>query len=446
MRLEKLIQSKPRAVIALLAVTLLARIPFFGSESHWYDSFGVSEWTWALVRHGSWNFYDQHFEVPADHLPGDLVILNVLGLAFRLFNTDFNFYDNSYVLGLKAVAAISDCAIALLLYYLGRQFLDPSRAFVASMLLALNPAAIYLSAVWGQWDSLSMVFVVGSLLALINRRIILATVFATIGCLIKPQLALVIPVMAVYQWRLLAPVARGNYRRIVTIVKADVFKSVSAAFLTFVVICTPFNVGFGRFGMKWSIFERISFAADRYDATTLGATNLWMLEVGRSQGPSDSTTVFGSVTYRDIGTLLVACCFFLACVSAFRFSNADLGLFWGSTVVMLGFFTFSTRAHERYLFPAMVLSIGIAMLAPRYLWLPIGLSITLFVSAWGALTWEWNGGGVSFGISRHLIVRVLSVTNLSLLLLLLTLGLREGSRPAGIRRSPSSRSLERLPT
>jgi hypothetical protein len=146
----------------------------------------------------------------------------------------------------------------------------------------------------------------------------------------------------------------------------------------------PFDVGFPGMGMRWSIVERIQFAADRYTTVTKGAYNLWTLFFP-DDGAEDSGTFLG-ITYQHIGfVLLVAACV-VAVAAGWRLADARIGMLVGMAVIATATFMVVTRSHERYLIDGMVLTILAAAIVPR-------LRPAAWVLALGLLLNIWFGWG-----------------------------------------------------
>lgn len=73
----------------------------------------------------------------------------------------------------------------------------------------------------------------------------------------------------------------------------------------------PFDVGFPGMETRWTIIERVQFAADRYTTTTMGAYNTWTL-VFPGDDTDDRAALLAGVTYHQLGFAL----FGIACIYA----------------------------------------------------------------------------------------------------------------------------------
>ena len=149
---------------------------------------------------------------------------------------------------------------------------------------------------------------------------------------------------------------------------------------------------------RWSIGDRLSFAINQYQATALGAFNLWMIPIGREVAPLDSQFLTAGLTYREVGIALMGVSFALCldrCGTHCR-SSVRTDLVVGGLHLRL-LRCSRRRAHERYLFPALALPFCWCSLEIRAWWIPAMLSLTLVVSIGSSLAWGWMPGGTTLG-------------------------------------------------
>ncbi|HYM84871.1 MAG TPA: phospholipid carrier-dependent glycosyltransferase [Candidatus Dormibacteraeota bacterium] len=144
-------------------------------------------WASDLAQHGAWGFYDRPFF--HDYTPGYLYVLWLLGYVGQLLGG----------LGdlVKAPAIVSDLALAYLVHELVLELGgDARRALLAASLVLFIPVTWFDSAVWGQVDSFGMIFVLLALRATWRDQPERAAVYGTIAAIVKPQLGIVIPIVA----------------------------------------------------------------------------------------------------------------------------------------------------------------------------------------------------------------------------------------------------------
>ncbi len=182
-----------------------AAVPGFHNDVAAFEA-----WTLTLQNNPPWQFYAKTSF--ADYPPGYFIVLWVLGGIYglighlHLINTN----DPSYFalrLLVKLPALVMDLVDAALIYAIVRRYASEAVALGAAALFALNPTTIYVSAYWGQIDSVSWGFVLLALwLALrssdvpakLTARLTWAWLAIAFSILIKPQGALVAVVLVAF--------------------------------------------------------------------------------------------------------------------------------------------------------------------------------------------------------------------------------------------------------
>ena len=124
--------------------------------------------------------------------PGYLYVLYVVGAGRRT--------PLASALGdlIKIPPILADVAIGWLVWSMARE-LGASRraALIGAALVVANPVSWFDSVLWGQVDSFGVVFLLLGLRALWRDRPERAAIFTVIAALIKPQLAILVPIVAV---------------------------------------------------------------------------------------------------------------------------------------------------------------------------------------------------------------------------------------------------------
>jgi hypothetical protein len=213
---------------------------------------------------------------------------------------------------------------------------------------------------------------------LIVRRerdgVMLALPVLAAATLVKPQLFLLLVPVAV----LLARRWRGGWS--LPLLATNVVAGGAASLLLVLAAILPFDVGFPGMGMRWSMVERVQFAADRYTTVTKGAYNAWTL-VFPGDGAEDSGTWLG-ITYQQIGFLLLAATCLYAVAVGWCHADARVGMLVSMALVATATFMVVTRSHERYLVDGMVLAIAAAGIVPRLRPAAWVLAAGLFLNMW----------------------------------------------------------------
>lgn len=323
--------------------------PLFGGYG--YDIRIFRNWASTLITYPRSEFYATA-RAP-DHLPGDLWIMEAAVRSFFLLGGETT-GDTGFRLVLKLVPFVADALVAVLLARAVRSLGNPNGSVGVAALYFLNPAVIFLSAAWGQWDSVSaMLLLIGIVLCLVapGWQWMAATPFLTWAVLIKPQLAIAAGLTC------LIPVRRSTGRAagLVSLLGQGIV-AILLTVIWLLALIVPFDVGVDALGTRWSLGERISVALDLYPALTLGASNLWMIDQGSIARYSDQQVGPLGATLQTWGTIMLGAGLAWTGLVLLRwwqgaFVNAWL---WAALASSWCVFMLPTRVHERYLFPALV--------------------------------------------------------------------------------------------
>jgi len=406
-----------RAIGTLLAAGLALRliiaylIPGSGFGT---DLTAFEFWAENLAQQGPVGFYDRGFF--ADYTPGYLYVLWLVGLVGQGFIAvgieQVGPWTGIELLKLPSVLA--DLTIGLLIY---RMVLDLGasrrRALAGAALFVFNPISWFDSTVWGQVDSFGVVFLLLGLRELWRDRPERAAVFATVAAVIKPQLGILVPILAAVvirrylfharegepsRWQRLSdrhgPSAalrawaareRGPLRILTT---------GTAGFATAVLLSLPFGLSI------LDLLGQVAKTAGGYPYLTVNAFNPWALVTQAGNGlaanslwirdvngpnPSDVGVHFGPIPAVIVGTGLL-----LAVIAVVIWAVARrpdrLTILVGLTVLAVAFFVVPTRVHERYLYPFFALGAILAAVSTRWRLVFVGLSVTGFLNMYVVLT------------------------------------------------------------
>jgi hypothetical protein len=256
--------------------------------------------------------------------------------------------------------------------------------------------------------------------------------FFTYACLIKPQLALLLPVLVVIELRRRDGGRPLDWRGVVSGVARAWDDALSAGTVAIGVVlatCLPFGVGLLGVATPWTLLGRIRQAADTYDWTVLGAWNLWTIPIGRATPPEDVGVLLAGVTYRELGTVLTVIGLIGGVGIAARMPSLTRALLAGGFVTLWSFFLFATRVHERYLLPALLLGAFAALVLPALRWWALVLTATCTLNLVVAYAWHVERIGP---LSTSTLSQAGAVINLALFAVFLARLARE--REAGLPR------------
>jgi hypothetical protein len=393
----------------------LALAPNFYGFGYDMDTFG--QWAEALVAYPWSEFYAV---APApDHLPGDLYLHALLGEAF-LAGGGENFLGDAYRLLLKIVPAFADIAIALVMWLAVRRVAGERFGRLTALAYAWNPGAIFLSAVWGQWDAVSGLILLLAFVVVWRwpARWVAAVPLMAWAVLIKPPLALLcllgllfVPLRDLWRGAPLAAVARG--------LALPVGSALVAGVGTIIVLLAPFDTGVPGMEMRWTLQERVETAVEMYPHTTLGAANIWMIPLGSPDRVSDRDPLIAGLSAQQVGTFLLAAALLWVgwtIVRRWREMTPMTLTVWAMATANYAYFLLPTRAHERYLYPAVMLLVvlwGIEKGRRRLTRLVAGISLAYVLNLLGV----YAPVGGAFEVAWFVAV---SVANVALFLLLAT--------------------------
>ncbi len=232
--------------------------------------------------------------------------------------------------------------------------------WVIPLALSLFPGMIVTTAFWGQSDSIYTLMVVLILIALNQEKPRAAWFFFAVGMLVKFQTVVILPLLVLLTWR------RYGARQLLM--------GVTLAGVVGFVILMPFILesGFSR------TFAPYTTSVDRYPLKTANASNIWLLHERLIVGDPnafglDSEIALGSLTYKQIGFLLLGTNTLLVCISIWRHSGERREFMWGAALYW-GLFVLATQMRDRYLYPGAVLSL-LAIAQDVRFWLPSVIGI-----------------------------------------------------------------------
>lgn len=271
----------------------------------------------------------------------------------------------TYTVLLKAAACIADLLVGVLVYRWARQSAGPRWAVAAAAAVLLHPALIYVSAWWGQIDS---ILALGLLIAFRSAsvgRVRRSAILYALTVLMKAQALILLPVFALLQWQ------RNGLRQLLFGggILASVLVFATLPFL----IADPEGHIVRSSGQAGGLQGIGSFGTAA--RPTNNAYNLWWLILEpEERQKSDLQPLWGNLPPRVIGLAGFGTVYMLALVWLWRRGPREWPL--AAIAVYVSFFVLPTQLHERYLLPCLPLMV-LAMMQHRRL-LPwfVGWSIT----------------------------------------------------------------------
>ncbi len=361
-------------LFAVLVVLYLGmRLFLLGAAGYEVDVNQYKEWALGGGLMGLPGIYEN---TSADYPPASLGVFWLVGKAFVLSQPPFAPGEISVEVvptwSIRLPHLVFDLLLGFLLYRVvafgglwGTRRQGPGWGRLAALVYWWNPAVLFGSAWWGQFDSMHAFLAVAAIAALGGDRWILSAAALSAAGLSKPLAAPLVPILVV---------AAALRRGLPGVAMAGV-----SGFLVAVVLFAPFWLT----GRGVAALQRVLVDVDIMPFTSLNAHNLWWW-VGAWQ-PANAPG-FGGLTPRDwgVGIFLLVAGFLLVRSRGWLRQAPEAeyraGLFVLAAALISAFFFFSTHMHENHLFLAVPLLVAVSGRSRRLASLAIGASICVFVN------------------------------------------------------------------
>ncbi len=316
------------AVITIFAFFLrLCAAAFYEND---YDTAWNLQWAHD-IQDGFFNAYDGHVW-NLDYPPLYLYVLKIVGLIAQ--NPAVGDFAPFRMLAIKFVPVLCDSLICLLLYLMGRRK-NEFLGIAVCALWAINPAAIFNCAFWGQTDCVLLLFVLAVFYLLQRGKHTACCVVYAFSLLLKFQAAYLAPVILFELVR-----SGGGFRSLKSWLSAA--KNVGIAVGVWLIMWIPFMIGAKNALLPINVYLK---GANTYPYINLNADNIygiwgfnWKAETG----------IFAILT----PAVLLALC---ALLLTGYLKLPKMHVFSASFLFVNGIFMLTTRQHERYQMLALLL-------------------------------------------------------------------------------------------
>ena len=337
------------AIAVLIVIGVALRLFVTRAQGFPSDVGTFMAWAEKLAAVGPAGFYEPGYF--SDYPPAFLYVLWAIG---ALFNGD------ALRFAVKALSVPADIGIVLLIVPLVRRHAGNGAAVLAAGIWMLQPAPIFAGPYWGQVDAVGTVPFLAALLAAGRRRWAIAGLLAGLATMTKPQFGLVLGIVLVAA---AVELARARDWR-------PLVRSAGAALATMLLLALPFGMTPGAF------IGLVRSASETYPYSSLYAFNGWSIFLDFWK--DDAMWVVPGAILLAIGLL--------ASVVPLWWRRDTAALLAVGAAAVMAFYFLPTRAHERYLFPALALLLPFAVTRRRLLAPYLVLAATFFVTLYFAFT------------------------------------------------------------
>lgn len=376
-----------RYLLGLLLLALVLRLALSNvMHGHPTDINNFKAWCMHAAQHPLREFYQSdiiraaHLKMGiwCDYPPLYVLVLWVVGKFYLLTAADFTGWQGFLFTSLvKMPAIVADLGCVVLLVTILKRYVHVYLALLAGTIFAFHPSVIYESAMWGQVDSITLVLQLLALWLMIRQQWTWAIVVTVANILVKPQGLILLPLVLVVPF----------WRRQWLSLAVGILGSLALAWCLTWLFVPADKI------LPW-LWNQYVKQADLYPFSAIQSFNLWSLtgmwssDVARGifgLGGDNPPRIWQHKTWGLIlFSLAYATCLAYCYIKEKTEPNNDKGmtLLHTSTLIMIAFFLFPTRMHERYLYSGLFLLLGSAMLIPRllapFLILSVSFQLNLF--------------------------------------------------------------------
>ena len=360
-------------LVISLIVQLIAAVLYVGFK---VDINCFSSWGSHMASVGPFKFYGENYF--CDYPPLYMLVLGLLSLP------KWTLSEGLGLALLKLPAILCNLIAAKLLQKVAKKELGEEWAAILACLYLLNPTAILNAAVWGQVDSILVLFMLLALLMVQNDRFGLGVILYFVGILFKPQALLFGPVMllaAVREFETIFACYKNNEKREGGKRLLYGFGGLGVSLLLFLILSLTMANG-QKLG--WLV-DKYMDTFGSYNYATLSSFGLMGL-LGGQWAKAELASPLG-LPWGTLGTLFVVLAV-VAAVLLYLYVHKKQGgvekkYFWLLTSFLVAAVViFASRTHERYLFPIpfFLLMTYVYFRDRRLLWIAGGFSLLNFVN------------------------------------------------------------------
>lgn len=298
-----------------------------------YENNYDTQWNlmWATdLRNGLFNAYDGHVR-QLDYPPLYLFALKLVGTFTK--SEAVSGFAPLRMLAIKFFPVLCDSLTCFVLYLLGEKK-SGAQGILCCVFWALDPAAVFNCAFWGQTDCVMLLFLLVCFTLLLQKRKTAAAIVYALCVLLKFQTVYFAPVVLLELIR-----QYGGFRSKKAYLSAA--KDVFAAVGVWVLVWIPFCIGANNALLPLDVYLG---GADTYPYICLNADNVFGLF---NLNWTDETTLSKVLSYTAVVGVYAVITAAYVRFPRFRAEAAAL-------LAADGIFMLTTRQHERYQIAALI--------------------------------------------------------------------------------------------
>ncbi|MBU0777346.1 hypothetical protein KKH23_02100 [Patescibacteria group bacterium] len=274
---------------------------------------------------------------------------------------------SGYLLLLKLPGIFADIGIGYLIYVFIKEKHGQIKAKIASSLFLFNIPVIYLSASWGQLDSVVTFFGLMAAIALLNKKYFSGLTNFFVSLMIKVTMAAATPILVIQ-----------SIKNKISVKKIFIL---SVIFVTYLFVIGQLYID--KEPIVWTVvtyWKKFVPGAVTLPYINLNAFNFWGLIFGLER--LGDTTIYWRIPL-SMWAWFITTPFFV--IIFYKFWKGR-GIFFSLLMTYFAAFMFLPRVHERYLYPIFVFFPLILIKFPRLIKIFIILSVIFFINLYH---WWW---------------------------------------------------------
>ena len=353
-------------------------------------------WSDMLYSGGIENY--QAAESYTGFQPGYMYVLYLLGYIRNFFRITDSF---AHTMLIKMPAIIADCAICVFIYKAARRKSKKQTAWLISFFWALNPASIFISSVWGQTDSVYLIFLMLAVYRLTTKNYASSYALYAFAVLLRPHNIIFMPLFIYSIYEYFKSLEKISFKTIIRF-SDKVFPAL------LVVLCAilPFSVGFNL----EPVFRQFARAISANPYITANAANLYAL-MGLNWVESHYK-FFGIIPIGALIIMAMIAIFFLSFIVLHKNRRDDRYFFTGAFISIM-VFMLGAKMNERCLLPAATFLL--ASLAVRfkdeYLFMYCAFCLSIFTNCAAVFSVYTSHGDIA---ALNMPLGIIAVVNIGL--------------------------------